>query len=238
MNGRYSIWEYILLCACLLFFFSGCAVYDSLFGQSEELLPAELMSEGLQDLESGNYKSAAEKFQELKDRYPYSDFAIEAELKMADAQFRSKEYDAAYIAYDEFERMHPRDKSIPYVIYQKGLSKFEQVNAIDRDQSYSLIAKEEFERLVKRFPNDEYADRARRNIRKCLINLAEYELHVGHFYYKNKEYNAAIERYIYLIKNYPDMGQYYEALEYIGRCKERLVENLEQEDADGASENN
>lgn len=236
MNGLHSLWRNILLCAVILFFFSGCTLYDSIFGGSEELLPAELMNEGLQDLETGNYRSAAEKFQELKDRYPYSDYAIDAELKMADAQFRSGEYEAAYMAYDEFERMHPRDRHIPYVIYQKGLSKFEQVNDIDRDQSYSLVAREEFERLIKRFPKDEYANRARRNIRKCLIYLAEYELQVGHFYFKKKEYGAAMERYIYLIQNYPDMGQYYEALEYIGMCKERLAEI--REEGEGAKSDN
>jgi hypothetical protein len=37
------------------------------------------------------------------------------------------------------------------------------------------------------------------------------------------EYGPALDRFMYLIKNYPDMGQYHEALEYIAKCKERLA---------------
>jgi outer membrane protein assembly factor BamD len=61
-------------------------------------------------------------------------------------------------------------------------------------------------------------------MRKCLIFLAEYELYVGQFYFKNKNYKAAQDRFLYLIRNYPDMGQYREALEYISRCKEKIAE--------------
>ncbi len=101
---------------------------------------------------------------------------------------------------------------------------FEQITTIDRDQSHTLKAKEEFERLIRRFPREEYARLARKKIRKCLIYLAEYELYVGHFYYKKGFYEAAMARYSYIIKNYPDMGQYHEALEYISKCKEKISE--------------
>jgi outer membrane protein assembly factor BamD len=102
------------------------------------------------------------------------------------------------------------------------MSHFQQLKTIDRDQSHTLKSKEEFERLVKRFPRDDYAKRARKNIRKCLVYLAEYELYVGHFYYKMEKYRAAMARYTYLMNTYPDMGQYHEALEYMRRCKEEL----------------
>ena len=191
------------------------------------MLPEELMSEGMEDIETGNYKSAIEKFQELKDRYPYSHYAIEAELKIADTYYKKKDYDSAFHAYDEYEKLHPKDKNIPYAIYQKGMCHFKRVESIDRDQSHTLSAKDEFERIIKRFPKDDYANRARRNIRQCLIFLAEYELYVGQFYFKKGKYKAAMARLIYLISNYPDMGQYRKALEYISICKEKLAETAE-----------
>jgi outer membrane protein assembly factor BamD len=218
----------IFLGISFLFLLNGCALYDQFFGSGEtEMLPEELMSEGIKDIETGNYKNAIEKFQELKDRYPYSRYAIEAELKIADAYNKKKDYDSAFIAYDEYEKMHPKDKNIPYVIYQKGMSHFNRVESIDRDQSHTLRAKEEFERLIKRFPKDDYANRARGNIRHCLIFLAEYELYVGQYYFKNGKYKAAMDRLIYLVSNYPDMGQYHEALEYISICKEKIAETEE-----------
>lgn len=203
----------------VLFFIGGCAH----LGKKEEKTPAELMSEGMKSFEKGHYEAAAETFQKVKDRYPYGAVAITAELKMADSLYNREVYDEAYDAYDEFEGLHPKNENIPYVIYQEGMCHFRQVKTIDRDQSHTLKSKEEFERLVKRFPTDDYANRARKNIRKCLVSLAEYELYVGHFYYKMEKYRAAMARYTYLIDHYPDIGQYHEALEYIRKCKEELA---------------
>ena len=210
------------------FLLGGCAVTEQIsdyfFGEDEELSPPELMAEGMERMESGNFKEAVEAFQNVKDRYPYSRYAITAELKVADALFMTEEFDEALDAYDEFERLHPKNEDIPYVIYRKGMCHFRQITTIDREQSHTLRAKEEFERLVKRFPRDDYANRARKNLRKCLIYLAEYELRVARFYFKMGKYKAALERYNYIIQNYPDMGQYHEALEYIAKCKEKLSE--------------
>jgi outer membrane protein assembly factor BamD len=218
MNALGCIGRFIVVGMVLPFLIGGC----SHFGKKEEKTATELMSEGMKSFEKGNYEAAAETFQKVKDRYPYNTFAIIAELKMADSLYKRKVYEEAYEAYDEFERLHPKNENIPYVIYQKGMCHFRQLKTIDRDQSHTLKSKEEFERLVKRFPRDDYAKRARKNIRKCLVYLAEYELYVGHFYYKMEKYRAAMARYTYLMNTYPDMGQYHEALAYIRRCKEEL----------------
>ena len=99
---------------------------------------------------------------------------------------------------------------------------FEQVHTVDRDQSHTYTANTEFERLVRRFPKTVYADKGRGKIRECYIALAEHELYVGRYYYKRGKYRAAMRRYRYLLDNYPDLGQYHEALEYLARCKTRL----------------
>ncbi len=210
----------------------GTGVFGRIFGGVEERSPAELIAYGEECLEKGRYQAAAEAFQQVKDRYPYSRYATVAELRMADALFKRGEYNSAYEAYDEFERLHPRNEHIPYVIYRKGECHMEQVSTIDRDQSHTRKAKEEYERLVKRFPGNDYAKLARKKIRKCLIFLAEYELYVGHFYFERGDYKAAMGRYRYIIENYPDTGQYHEALEYMSRCKERLAEQGGEKEAE------
>ena len=201
--------------------FSGCAVWDRLFPK-EERSPEELMRDGIKNFEKGDLTDATEEFQKIKDRYPYSKFAIDAELKMADALYKRYLFDEAFDAYGEFERLHPKNANIPYVVYQKGMCHFSQGGTIDRNQSNTLKAKEEFERLVKKFPKTEYANMGRRKIRECYVNLADYELYVGHFYYKKKNYRAAMGRYRYILENYPDLGQYHIALEYLSKCVEKL----------------
>ena len=225
MKITHSLLRWVIAGSLTIFLLSGCAVIEIFTGSSEEeLTPDELMTQGVERMERASYSGAVESFQMIKDRYPYSKYATLAELKMADALYQTQEYDAAYDAYDEFGRLHPKHNQMPYVLYQKGMCHFIQMKSNDRDQSHTVKAKEEFERLIRQFPRDNYAHRARKNIRKCLIFLAENELVVGRFYFKMGKYRAALARYAYIVENYPDMGQYNEALEYISRCKAKLAE--------------
>ncbi|MBC8417741.1 MAG: outer membrane protein assembly factor BamD [Desulfobacterales bacterium] len=212
----------------ILLLFNGCALWKSLFGE-EELTPAELMSQGVEDFNDGKFEAATESFQKIKDRYPYSEFAIKAELKMADALYERDLFDEAYDEYTEFEKLHPRNPEIPYVVFQKGMCNFSRVSTIDRDQTYTWKAKEDFERLIKRYRRSAYTERARKKVRECYIKLAEHELYVGNFYFKMEKYQPAMSRYLYLIENYPDVGQYYEALEKIKICREKLAEEKKEE---------
>ncbi|MBW1937086.1 MAG: outer membrane protein assembly factor BamD [Deltaproteobacteria bacterium] len=223
MKKSYPEARYALVLFLAIFLLSGCTLMHWFLGEEEEKSPQELMRDGVGNLESGRYKAAVEAFQKIKDRYPYSKYAVLAELKMADALYLTKEWDQALEGYREFEKLHPKHKEIPYVIYQEGMCFFRQMRSIDREQTHTLKAKQEFERLIRKFPRDEYANRARRNLRKCYIFLAEYELYVGNFYYKKGKYRAALGRYLYLLKHYPDMGQYSRALEKISKCKEKIA---------------
>ena len=218
----------IFLGVMAILFLGTCSTVDKYFGDDEDKSPDQLMQEGLSAMESGNYERAFNAFQDIRDRYPYSKYAITAELKTADALFKRGDFDEAYEAYDDFERLHPKNKNIPYVIYQKGMCNFEQIKTVDREQVHTLKAKETFERLVRQFPRSEYATRGRKNLRNCIIFLAEYELYVGNFYYKKGFYRAALGRYNYILQNYPDMGQYHEAMEKISIIKEKLsVQKIE-----------
>lgn len=210
--------------AALVLLLSGCALWDQFFPEEPEKSPAQLMSEGMEKFERGRLEAATEMFQHLKDRYPYSRYAVQAELKMAEALYKRKLYDEAADAFLEFERLHPKNPNIPYVIYHRAMCYFNKAGTIDRDQSSTHEAKKEFERLVKKFPKNDYAYLARMKIRRCYVNLAQHELYVGHYYYRMKKYRAAMGRYLYVIENYPDVGQFQEALEYLSKCKEKLAE--------------
>lgn len=201
-------------------FCTGCATTSKL----DEKTADELMEEGVTNFDKGYYQGSIDSFQKIIDRYPYSKHCIDAELKLADALYLKEKYDEGFNAYNEFQRLHPKNSNIPYVIFQKGMCHFKQVSTNDRDQSHTLFAREEFERLIKNFPQSEYTDRAQWKMRECYMILAENELYVGHFYFKNQKYEAAMARYRYVLENYPDLGQYHEALEYLGKCKERLAQ--------------
>jgi outer membrane protein assembly factor BamD len=210
-----------ILIQVAIFLLSGCSLFG-IGGEEPEKPPEELMREGMSAFRDGDYTEAAESFQNLKDRYPYSKLAVQAELKLADAIFKRKEFEEALETYKEFERLHPRNESIPYVIYQQGMCSFLRMNTTDRDQTSTKEALKEFERLGREFPTNLFALMAQRRIRRCLINLAEYEFYVGHFYFKTGRYLAALRRFEYLITHYPDYGQYGKTLFYIAKSKEKL----------------
>jgi outer membrane protein assembly factor BamD len=204
--------------AVILFIGSGCA----LFQIKEEKYAQELASDGMEAYQDGKYKDAIESFEKIKDWYPFSKYAILAELKIADSHYKLKEYDEAVSAYEQFESLHPLNDAIPYVIFQIGLCHFEQVDTPDRDQTTARKALEAFNRLIKQFPNSTYSVKAREYTSICYKSLAESELEVGVFYYKSKRYKAALERFKSVIINYPDVGVHQKALQYIAMCETSL----------------
>jgi outer membrane protein assembly factor BamD len=195
----------------------------SWFKKTEERETArELAEMGMEDYKDGNYEGAIESFQNLRDWYPFSQYAILAELKLGDAHYQRKEYEEAIVAYESFENLHPKNEATPYVVYQTGRCYFDRIETIDRDQTMAREALKAFERLVRTHPTSPYASKAEEHIRICNKNLAEHDFYVGMFYYKAKYYKAALERFKSVVTSYPDLGIHHKALKYIALCQEKL----------------
>ncbi len=227
MRSRSTRQQIVYLCIGLVFIFSGCALFET----KEERNAQELAFDGMEEYNNGNYRQAIEAFETLKDWYPFSRFAILAELKKADAHYKLEEYEEAVFAYEEFENLHPRNEAIPYVIYQIGMCSFEQIDTIDRNQAPARNALNAFRRLRSQFPNDAHSHRARDHIKTCLKSLAGHDLYVGRFYFKSKHYKAALARFKSIL-TYADVGIHREALQYIAACKEKLAGDAANAEAD------
>ena len=207
---------------------SGCAWFK---GNHEMEKSAEtLVREGSTQFRDRDFKDAIKSFTTLKDWYPFSKYAILAELKIADAHFELEEFDEAIFAYQEFENLHPKNEAIPYVIYQTGRCWFDRIDTVDRDQRYALKARAEFNRLVQRFPSAPESARAEQHIQVCIKSLAGHERYVAEFYFKAKHYRAAMKRFEHLFANYPDTPEGKEALPRIAACREMI--NLDNDQAE------
>ena len=209
----------ISLILILFFVFSGCAWFKS----KEEKTALELVSDGMDQFNNEDYKDSIESFEKLRDWYPFSQYVILAELKIADAYYHIKNYEEAVAAYEAFENLHPRNEAIPYVIFQIGLCYYERIDTVDRDQTPAKNALDTFNRLKKQFPEDVYAHRAEEHIKNCIKSLAGHEFYVGLFYYKNKHYKAALSRFKSVLSNFPDVGVHQQALRYVSLCEESLA---------------
>lgn len=226
MQKRAVFFSFSLLTLLGMLSLAGCGWFQPKKEKSAE----ELASEGMRCFEKKDYRDAIASFGKLKDWYPFSKFAILAELKTADSHYHLKEYEEAIAGYEEFETLHPRNEAVPYVIYQIGQCHFEQTDTIDRDQTAAQKALDTFSRLVREFPDDVYTAKAAEPIGKCKKNLAEHEFYVGKFYYKNKQYKAAVKRFENVLSIIPDDVPDRESREirqdaekYISQCKKADV---------------
>ncbi|MGB8992169.1 MAG: outer membrane protein assembly factor BamD [Desulfobaccales bacterium] len=215
-----------LLALLLVFALSGCGTVKGwIFGKKkpEDKPPDVLAQEGLKDLKKKNYIDAVETFEKVRDRYPYSDQALLAQIKIADAYFYNKKYDEAVQAYREFEKLHPTNKGVSYCVFREGQCYYRQRSTIDRDQTSTRRAIAEFMRLKQKFPHSEYIARADKYLARCRQDLAEHEFYVAEFYYNTKRYQAALDRYQGLIQDYPNFPKNAEAKERIGECQKLLA---------------
>jgi outer membrane protein assembly factor BamD len=199
----------------------GCSWFS---GQVIEKPAQELIQDGVEAYDDGDFREAIKNFEQLKDWYPFNRYAILAELKIADAHYNLSEYEEAILAYGEFEQLHPRNEAIPYVIYQIGRCYYNRIDTVDRDQTPAQKALDTFNRLVQQYPQDPYAEQAQTHILKCYQSLAGHEFYVGRYYYKQKNYEAALARFKGIIADYPDTGFHFETLKYIAECQLRLAQ--------------
>ena len=215
-----------LLSSCTLFFKK-----STIRGSS----PEALYGRGYEDYQRGRYKAAIESFRRLKEQYPLSELAILAELGIADAYFSDGQYGEAEMSYSDFVNLHPTNENLPYAIYQLGMCHYKQMDSIDRDQTETIKAKQNFETLLARFPNSRFAVMAEKMLLECKRRLAERELYVGEFYLKNEKYKAALSRFETVRQNYPNCGFDYQVVFLIEETKRRLAAQ-EDEDKKGKIE--
>jgi len=202
----------LLLLVVVLTFTFGCSTVKGWFGKKKKDAPPDVLAEeGIKDLKKKKYEDAIETFEKVKDRYPYSQQALLAQIKLADAYFYKKKYDEAVQAYKDFEKLHPTNKAVPYCIFRQGLCYYRQRSTIDRDQTFTTKAMEEFKRLKKKYPQSEYIPKADKCLAQCRKDLGDHEYYIAEFYYKTKRYQAALDRYQTFVQEYPELPQKAEA---------------------------
>lgn len=177
-------------------------------GKEEKLdlnFPAKaLLAKGMDDYNVGKYFTAIEFFQEILNRYPFSPEAPLAELKAADCSYHLERYQEALVLYEEFANRHPTNESIPYVLFQRGMSNFKQLDRVDRDTVGATKAIEFFKQLLKAYPDSPYAAEAKNRIAAATEFLADHEYFVAEFYVRTEKYDQAKVRLKYLLAKYPD----------------------------------
>ena len=212
----------IWMLVCLVF--AGCAT-----GKKAEKTYASKVERAFDKaetaMERGDYVDATARFQAIRNRFQYSKYATLAELRLADAYFEQEQWSTAIAQYRTFLKLHPNHREVAYASFQVAESFYGQMPddffmlppAYERDLASTRDAEREFAYFLKKYPNSEYSDEARKRLALVKRRLADHELYVAAFYLKRDNPRAAAMRLTYLLDEYSGVGLDSRALFLLGR---------------------
>jgi len=177
-----------------------------------ELPVEQIYNEAMNALQAEEYVAAAKKFDEVERQHPYSTWATKAQLMAAYSYYQNNDYDDAIVALDRFIQLHPSNKDVPYAYYLKGLSYYEQISDVTRDQKMTDLARETLSILVARYPGSKYSRDAKVKLDLTYDHLAGKEMEIGRYYLNQRHYLAAINRFKTVIDDYQTTTHTPEAL--------------------------
>ncbi|HXV37469.1 MAG TPA: outer membrane protein assembly factor BamD [Myxococcota bacterium] len=176
-----------------------------------------------------DYTRAIEKLQAIIDNYPYSDVAVLAELKIADAYFDDRRYDEALSYYRDFADLHPQHEKVPYTILQAARCRERQMRSANRDQTATRDALQHLDRLLAQYPHSPEASEGEVLWRELRTLLANNVTQIAEYYMEQQEYESAAERFRSLLNEYPGLGLDDKALYNLGVCYREMRRDDEAE---------
>lgn len=166
-----------------------------------------LYERGTEALERNRWLSAREYFRRILDGYPQSPVRPDAKLGIGDSfqgEGTTEGYILALNEYREFLTFYPTHARADYAQYQLGMTHYRQMRKPQRDQTETREAIREFEAFLQRYPNSSLRPDAETRLREAKNRLGEAEYQVGYFYYRQKWYPGAIDRFKDLLARDPE----------------------------------
>jgi len=177
----------------------------------------EAWNEGLKELEAGDALFAAKKFNEVEILFPQSEWAPKSTLMAAYAYYSQDYYFDTIEEIKTFLRKYPGHKDNDYANFLMGMAYYEQIVDEKKDLNSIVMAKTQFEKVVKNYPNTDYALDAQFKLDLIADILASKEVYLGRYYFQKKKWIPAINRFKTVIKNY-------DTTIYVEESLHRLVE--------------
>ncbi len=203
----------LALVLMLPLFLTGCGDDKEADANNVAAAPVEDMyNNGLDALNAKRFQTAEDQFAAVQQNYPYSSWAVNAQLMQGYTQYLRNHYTDAIGTLDRFSQLHPAHHDIAYAYYLRSLSYYEQITDIQRDQHGTEQALNALRDVVNRFPESPYARDAKLKIDLCVDHLAGKEMEVGRWYEHQHLYEAAIGRFQKVVDDYQTTNHVAEAL--------------------------
>jgi outer membrane protein assembly factor BamD len=177
-------------------------------------VPVEtLYNRGVDSMNAKRYQAATTQFDLVEQNYPYSTWAVNAQLMQGYAEYLLEHYTDAIGTLNRFIQLHPSHRDIAYAYYLRALSYYEQISDIQRDQKATQQAISALQEVINRFPDSAYARDAKLKVDLCRDHLAGKEMEIGRFYERQHLYTAAINRFQRVVDDYQTTNHVAEALQ-------------------------
>tara|TARA_B100000579_G_scaffold408539_1_gene396763 strand:+ start:1978 stop:2832 length:855 start_codon:yes stop_codon:yes gene_type:complete len=182
-----------------------------------DLQMIQAYQDGLKLLDENNFFDAAKKFNEAEILYPQSLWAPRASLMSAYSYYNGSYYANTIEELKRFINIYPRHNRLSYAYYLLAMSYYEQISDEKKDLGSIVDAQKNFNILLKKFPNSDFALDAEYKLELIEEILASKEMYLGKYYIEREKWIPAINRYKNVINNY-------ETTIYVEEALHRLVE--------------
>jgi len=223
-NFRKTLSALLLAVFLTVIFVGGCSWSQK---KEPEATPQALYENAMNLFQKKKYDKAADAFKKFKEEFPLSEYTPLVELRIADAHFFQKKYAEAIVLYEEFRKLHPMHPEISYAVYQVGMCHCNQMLSLDRDQTETEKAIEQFRYLTENYPKSPQVADGKTRLQACQKQLADHEFYIGDFYFRTKKYKAALGRFEGILQKYPESGLEEKINSHIAACHSEIAKEAQ-----------
>ena len=165
-----------------------------------------LFDKGTEALNKKKWLTAREFFKQVTETYTASPYRPDAKLGIGDTYLGEGSSEALVLAINEFSEFlsfYPTNRRADYAQYKLAMGHFRQMRLAQRDQTETRAALKELETFVARYPNSSLMPEAKARLRDARDRLSDADYQVGYFYYRQKWYPGAIDRFRSIVKDDP-----------------------------------
>ena len=175
---------------------------DKISETSVDLQMIEAYEAGIEELEKGNVLIAAKKFNEAELLYPQSKWAPRAALMSAYSYYSQDYYNDSIYELERFLKVYPIHERANYAYYLLAMSYYDQIVDEKKDLGPIINAKENFEIIIEKFPNSDFALDAEYKLDLIQEILASKEMYLARYYIEREKWIPAINRFKFVLENY------------------------------------
>ena len=209
-----------ILLISLTIFLASCSKEKKISVINENDINLQMISlyeEGYEELLNGDILYAANKFNEAESIFPQSEWAPMASLMAAYAYYSEDYYFEAIDQIEDYMKKYPNHINKDYAHFILAMCYYENIVDEKRDLEPLLQSKKEFELIIAKYPNTDFALDAKFKLELIEDRIAGKEMFIARHYLKSKKWIPAINRFKSILKSY-------ETSVYVEEALYRLVE--------------